>query len=274
MAGALDGCRVALLEGRQLEDLVRLLEREGAVAIRCPLLAIADVADPGPVAAWLRELADGRLDWVIFLTGEGVRRLLGFAEREGLRDPVLRALAASRIVTRGPKPVQALKELGLSPTLVADAPTTAGVISSLQGHDLRNRTVGVQLYDESNPALTEFLEQAGATVRAVRPYVYTPRAENDQVARLVEEAAEGELHFLVFTSSPQVDRFFEVIAGNGLEARWQGALGRFRVAAVGPLVAENLRRRGTPVAVCPDQGFVMKNLVQQIKKAWQEGTPR
>jgi hypothetical protein len=31
--------------------------------------------------------------------------------------------------------------------------------------------------------------------------------------------------------------------------------------------AENLRQKGARVDICPDQGFVMKNLVQQIKRA-------
>ena len=36
------------------------------------------------------------------------------------------------------------------------------------------------------------------------------------------------------------------------------------VAAVGPVVADNLQQRGVTVQVCPEQGWVMKNLVQQI----------
>jgi hypothetical protein len=32
-------------------------------------------------------------------------------------------------------------------------------------------------------------------------------------------------------------------------------------------VADNLRERGAQVDICPDQGFVMRNLVQQIKRA-------
>ena len=32
-------------------------------------------------------------------------------------------------------------------------------------------------------------------------------------------------------------------------------------------VAENLKERDAPVHICPEQGFVMKNLVQHIKRA-------
>jgi uroporphyrinogen-III synthase len=71
----------------------------------------------------------------------------------------------------------------------------------------------------------------------------------------------------VFTSSPQVDRLFEVAHERGLEALLRQGLERTRVAAVGPVVAENLRQRGAPVHICPEQGFVMKNLVRLIERA-------
>src|SRR5262249_59120666 len=121
----LQGRTVALAEGRQLEELAQMLEKEGAQAFRCPMLSILDAPNPGPVLAWLRELIAGRLDYVVLFTGEGVRRLLGFAEREGLRDAAVAALGKARTVTRGPKPVRALKEIGLAPSVVADMPTTA-----------------------------------------------------------------------------------------------------------------------------------------------------
>src|SRR4051794_8896642 len=123
----LDGRRIALAEGRQLEELAGLLVREGATPLRYPLLSILDAPDPAPVIAWLRELVPDRLPLVILMTGEGVRRLLGFAAREGLRDAVIAALGRTRTITRGPKPGQALREIGLAPSRVADAPTTDGV---------------------------------------------------------------------------------------------------------------------------------------------------
>src|SRR5437660_8494373 len=119
----LEGRTVALAEGRQLEDLAALLAKEGATPLRVPLISILDAPDPAPVVTWLRELAADRFGYVVLLTGEGLRRLLHFAEREGLRDAVVAALGRARLVTRGPKPGRALKEVGLTPTLVAEAPT-------------------------------------------------------------------------------------------------------------------------------------------------------
>lgn len=266
MAGTLTGRTIALAEGRQLEDLAQMLEKEGATALRCPMVSILDAPDPAPVAAWLRELIADRFGYVVLLTGEGLRRLRSVAEREGLRDAAVGALGRTRTVTRGPKPGRALREVGLAPTLVAEAPTTDGVIATLRPEPLRGKTVGVQLYSPSNPPLTEFLEGAGATVRAVLPYVYAPAADAERVADLIRRLERGAVDVVVFTSSPQVDRLYEVAQQQGLEAALRQGLGRTRVAAVGPVVAEDLRGRGAPVHVCPEQGFVMKNLVRHIER--------
>jgi len=264
MSGPLNGLTVALAEGRQLEELAQLLEKEGAKPLRCPMLTILDTPDAAPVLTWLDELTAGRFDYAVLLTGEGVRRLLGFAERDGRRQVVVDALGRTRSVTRGPKPARALKEIGLSPVLVAEAPTTDGIIATLKREPLEGKTVGVQLYNEDNPPLLQFLASAGATARTVLPYVYAPAADSDRVEDLIGQLAAGTVHVLVFNSSPQVDRLYEVAGDRKLEDALRQGLEKTCVAAVGPVVADNLRQRGAPVHVCPEQGFVMKNLVQQI----------
>jgi uroporphyrinogen-III synthase len=266
MTRPLEGRTIALAEGRQLEELALMLEKEGATALRCPMVSILDAPDEAPVQAWLGELIASRFEYIIFLTGEGLRRLLGFADRKGNRQAAIDALGRTKMVTRGPKPVRALKEVGLAPTLVAEAPTTEGVIAILRNEALQGRKVGLQLYSPSNAPLQEFLKSAGATVHSVLPYVYAPAADGQRVIDLVQQMVQGKVDAICFTSSPQVDRLYDVAAEHKIEKTLQDGLKRTRVAAVGPVVADNLRQRGRPADICPEQGFVMKNLVQHIKR--------
>jgi uroporphyrinogen-III synthase len=267
MTPSLKGRTIALAENRQLQELVGLLEAEGATVWPCPLVSIVDAPNSEPVVVWLKELIADHFDYVVLFTGEGVRRLLGFAERAGLREDYISALGRSRTLTRGPKPVKALKELSLSPWKVAESPTTEGVIASLGTEPIQGKTVGVQLYSESNPALMAFLAASGATMVAVLPYVYAPAADADRVVDLITRMARGEIDVLVFTSSPQVDRLFEVAKERKLEAELATGLNRTKIASVGPVLSENLVRHGVHVEVCPRQGFVMKNLVKHIRTA-------
>src|SRR5580693_9086467 len=50
---------VALAEHRQLEELAQMLEKEGAIPLRCPMLSILDAPDDTPLLAWLDQLQAG-----------------------------------------------------------------------------------------------------------------------------------------------------------------------------------------------------------------------
>ena len=82
MTQELSGRRVVVPETRELGQLVRMLEELGAATVSCPMIAIRDVPDIAPVEAWLRRFADGTCDDLVLMTGEGLRRLLGFARRD------------------------------------------------------------------------------------------------------------------------------------------------------------------------------------------------
>jgi uroporphyrinogen-III synthase len=261
---------VALAEGRQLEELVQMLEKEGATSLRCPMLSILDAPDDAPILKWLDSLQAGALDWIILLTGEGLRRLLACANRHGRRDAVVTALTKTPTLIRGPKPGRALKEIGLTPAMVAQAPTTDGVIASLRSLNLQGLTVGVQLYNESNPPLEQFLREAGAKPIFVQPYIYAPDSDTERVGHLFEQMADGKVDAIIFTSSPQVDRLFEVARERQASTLLMQGLAHTLVAAVGPVVQDNLQKRGVTVQLCPEQGFVMKNLVQQLKRVMSE----
>src|SRR5689334_760212 len=127
----LTGRTIALPETRELDRLAGILEAAGATTVRCPLVTILDAPDPGPVDRWLEELVAGSFDDLIFLTGEGLRRLLSRARVTGTEEAVTAALARVRKITRGPKPARALHERGLSTDLPAVVPTTQGVMDTL-----------------------------------------------------------------------------------------------------------------------------------------------
>ncbi len=236
MSNALAGRRIVVPETRELDLLADMLERHGATAVRCPLVAIRDVADAAPVETWLtRFIADPPTD-LILLTGEGLARLVGFAQRAGMEAAFVATLAKVRNVTRGPKPARRLHMLGLKPDLPAPEPTTAGII-------------------------------AGAAPDPVLCYAYASQSEDRLVAETIDAMAAGTVDLIAFTSSAQVKRLREVAAASGREAALRSALARTTIAAVGPVVAEAIEEAGGRVAVAPAQSFHMKPMVNAIVAA-------
>ncbi|HEX3413608.1 MAG TPA: uroporphyrinogen-III synthase [Stellaceae bacterium] len=264
--GPLSGRRIALPETRELDRLARMFEEQGAETLRCPLVAIRDTPDPAPVRDWLMRLP---FDDLVLFTGEGLRRLHGFAQRFELEPVFLDGLRAARKITRGPKPERALRELGLKSDLRAEEPTTDGLIATLSSIDLRGRRVGVQLYPGNpNTRFTDFLRQAGAKPEPILPYVYATAADDEKVAGLIDRMADRAVDAIAFTSSPQVQRLFEVAAATRREETLHTALQGVQIGAVGPVVAEELRRRGVEVTITPDHGYFMKPLVSAFLAAF------
>lgn len=268
MYRGLQGRRIALAEGRQLEELAEMLEKEGAQVLRYPLIRILDNPNTAEVQPWLESLIADRFQLLVLMTGEAIRRLVGFADRQGLREAFLVALGRIPSLSRGPKPNQVLKEFGLKATWMAQSPTSAGVIATLSTMPLQGQNVAVTRHGNPSPDLDDFLQQSGAHLFPVQPYLYAPAVDVGRVMELARAMAGGEIDVLVVTSSPQVDRLYEVVLQENGKELLDQAWKKTRVAAVGPVVAENLARRQAPVDICPEQGFVMKNLVQQIKKAF------
>src|SRR5262245_49038407 len=159
----LAGKVVAVPEARQLDVLASLLERRGASVLRCPLVGIVDSPDEAGVVGWIERLIATPTDLVVFYTGEGIQRLVGFADRSGRKEPVRAALARTPKLTRGPKPKRALKALGPEPEHSATEPTTAGMIESASRIATPLRRVALQLYSvDQDRQLADYFEQRGA----------------------------------------------------------------------------------------------------------------
>ena len=268
MTKTLTGRTIVLPESRELNLFASMVEKRGATVLRCPMIAILDAPNPEPILVWLRQLIDGRFNDLILLTGEGLRRLLGFAEREGIKDNFIASLDKVRKITRGPKPASALRAIGLKSNLSAKTPTTEGVIETLTKEDLQGHSIGVQLYGtHPNTLLIDFLCSVGATPYTVSPYVYSSHTDDELVISVIKQMAEGQIDVIAFTSGPQVKRLFDIADRCQLNELLLGGLERTKVAAVGPVVGEALTKRGIQLDMMPPSSYFMKPLVNEIVAA-------
>ena len=80
--------------------------------------------------------------------------------------------------------------------------------------------------------------------------------------------AAGRIGMIAFTSSPQVERLFAVAREAALEEQLREIFSRVRIAAIGPVAEETLRRHGVTNILRPDTSFHLKPLVRAIAAAW------
>lgn len=268
MAGALDGLTVLVPESRELDLFVELLVAEGAAARRCPLVQILDLEDTTECGVWIEQAIAGEFQDVIWLTGEGLRRLLVVADARQRRTQFVDALGRCRMITRGPKPVKALREVNLKSGLAAAIPTSQGVLEALASDDIAGRSIGVQQYPGEDGMIEAALRRRGALVSSVTPYRYASHTEAAQVVEAIRGLIEGQIDMIAFTSSPQVERLIAVARDAGLERPLRDAFGKISVAAIGPVVEEALRRHGITNILRPDAKFHLKPLIATIVTAW------
>jgi uroporphyrinogen-III synthase len=261
----LAGRVIAVPETRQLDVLAGLLERRGARVLRCPLVGIEDSPDTAAVVAWLDRLTSLPTDLVVFYTGEGIERLLGFARRADREAAFLSALRRIPKLTRGPKPKRALHRLTLDADYEAAQPTTGGLVAATANVPLPHRRVAVQLYSDSQDReLEQALRGRGVEVDSVAPYVYATGADDEHVARLIGQLEAGQVDAIAFTSKSQVQRLLALARERGLEPALRAGLTRTRVAAVGPIVAAELAAAGLRVDTMPENSYSMKPLVTSL----------
>ena len=259
---------VAVAEGRELEKLAGLLEAGGAEVIRCPMLAMADPADPAPVSAFIDSVITGELDEVLFMTGEGVTRLIAHAGREGRAPALVAAFPKIRIVARGFKAVKALKDRGVTLAGIAEPPTSEGVLAFWREHPPAGRRVGiVRAGDEPASAVEAHLAGTAASVSVISSYGYAPASDSEAVAALVARLARGEVRVLALTGIAQARALMNAAARQGTPLA--GALASTRVASVGPALTKFLEENGIPVALQPESRHLLagfaKTILQSLK---------
>ena len=261
----LKGITIAVPETRELKVFSDMIEKAGAKAVRCPLVAIKDSPDKKDVNRWIQRLINEEFQDLILFTGEGLKRLIGFAERLGLREQFVKNLQDLRKITRGPKPERALRTIGLSSDLAAAEPTTNGIINELKRLDLQGRVGGVQFYPDGDQSkLREFLEKAGSRSVFIVPYIYDSATEDEQVENLISKLAHAEINVIAFTSASQVRRLIAIAKKAKLDHDLRDGLTSTKVAAIGPVVADTLKKIGIRIDIQPKSRFFMKPLLKEI----------
>jgi len=117
-------------------------------------------------------LLAGELDVLILLTGVGTRLLIATLSTQWPREDVVAALGRLTLVCRGPKPIAALKEVGLVPSLAVPEPNTwRDLLAELDRKlPVAAKRMAVQEYGVRNAELLAGLRQRGADLTTVPLY--------------------------------------------------------------------------------------------------------
>jgi|SRR6187431_1650992 len=244
---------VALLEAGPSE-LRTLFHAHDVEPIVVPAVSEALYSELERVRLLIDELAAGKYEVALFMSGDAVSSLFECAEEVGRRAELVSALRALTIACRGPKATAGLRRFGLYAKPDAGSRlTTSRLMRSLQQLELRGRGV-LRLNGEPGDALAKSLMAQDANVREIA--LAQRRSPEDTAAAevLLRMIVGGAVQALVVCCEVQFLHLYQIARRLELARELVYALRKHvTVAVVGTLPRDVLEAHGVRPHLMPAQ---------------------
>jgi len=250
---SLRGLRVVSFESRRAAEIAELIRRYGGEPIAAPSMREIPLTENRAALELLPQIEAGHFDILILMTGVGSRTLNQTLLTRYDQERILAALKSIRLVARGPKPVAALKELGLQAAATVPEPNTWREILWVidVAFDVAGKRIAIQEYGIPNPDLVAALERRGATVTAIPIYRWALPEDITPLRQAIHKIINGAADVVLFTNGAQVDHMLSVAAQDGLDGRLRSAFAKLVISSVGPVCTQVLQQFGLTPDVQP-----------------------
>jgi uroporphyrinogen decarboxylase len=264
------GQTVLLLESRMAVPMQRLVEKLGGKALVAPALKEIPLSDNAAAFAFFERLEKGEFDLFILMTGVGIRTLLKILETRYPKERVLRALAQTKVVVRGPKPTAVCKMSQIPIAVTVPPPNTWQEILQILSDEslLGGKKVALLEYGRSDPHFIAELSGRGAQVFPVQVYSWGFPEDTAPLKRAVQEILSGRVDLLLITSAIQLDHLLGQTASAREELALRRALHRVGIFSIGPTTSAHLREK----QIFPDFEVFPNKWEHLIEEAARQGT--
>jgi uroporphyrinogen-III synthase len=185
------------------------------------------------------------------MTGAGLSFLRDLVAAHASISRLSAALGRVTIVSRGPKPLPVLRDLGARAQVVVPEPNTwREIVEAVAARP--ERRIAVQEYGRPNFEMNAALEQLGASVTPIVLYRWELPADVVPLQTAARGLAKRQFDAILFTSSIQLDHLMMVADDLGLQSDVITALCEYTaIASVGPVMTTALEAAGIPVEIVP-----------------------
>ncbi len=212
------------------DDVARRVADAGLEPLVLPLVRIEPAEDQQQLQSMLRQLADGRFDWVV-VTSQSTVRVLP-------RVPASTSVAAVGGVTAA-----ALRERGVPVAFIPTRQSAAGLVDEWP---IRSGRVLWPRALDARPTIAVGLRQHGMQVSEVVAYRTMPVfGSADELEAAVASSAAGD--------APGIDAALVTSGSVAKQVARLGLAASARIVAIGEQTAEDCRRSGLEVAAVATQ---------------------
>lgn len=271
-----NGLNVLSLESRRSTEIATLIRNQGGVPFVAPSMREAPIEQNEATFAFADRLFAGEFDMMILLTGVGIRALNSLLATRHAEEKFPDALRRIAVVSRGPKPAAALREMRVPITVQVPEPNTwRELLQATEGRP--ERSIAIQEYGRSNRDLIQALEARGAAVTPVRVYQWELPIDTAPLREATRRLAAGDFHVAMFTTGIQIPHLFRIAAEEGVEAQMAEQLRhRVVISSIGPSCSEVLEEYGITTDIAPSHpkmGFQVKETAEQSQTLLRRKSP-
>src|SRR5579872_5558700 len=224
------GLRVLSLESRRAKEMEALIRKEGGDPFVAPSVQERALDDHGDAIRFVERLEADEFDMVIVMTGTGLAFLRDQVVAHSSAARLGAALGRATIVSRGPKPVPILREVGARAQIVVPEPNTWKEI--VEAVAARNeRRIAVQEYGRPNLEMNAALEKLGASVTPIVLYRWELPADIGPLKTAARQLGARQFDAILFTSSIQLDHLMSIAHDLGLQSDVYAALCEYTAIA-------------------------------------------
>lgn len=232
------------LESRRAKEMESLILRYGGRPFVAPSVVDRPLDTNDELFEHTARLLQDAFDMVVLMTGTGLAYWRDAALTRYPAEQFTAALGRTAMVSRGPKPMVVLHQMGLKPTVVVPEPNTwQQMVPMIAARP--ERRIAIQEYGRGNPDFVAELESLGAEVTPISIYRWELPPDTGPLREAARRIASRECDVVVFTTSVQLTHLLEIARADGIEAELRAALARHAaIASVGPIMDAALEAEG------------------------------
>jgi uroporphyrinogen-III synthase len=251
----LKGKTIAITRPReQAEEAGKLIVQKGGKPYFLPTIDIKGPSDLSQIKNFIDALAEEKVDYVIFMSVNGVQHLLDAAATLGAKDHLKACLNVVATMAVGPKTAEALEKNQIHVSIVPEKYTSEGIIHALQERGASGKAIFIPRTSQAPPELAAKLQQMGNRVTEI--YVYESKLPIDQELneKFLRDLTEGRIDAIIFSSSLGAKNLVDMLKENIAPKKLLDLIKtKTTVVAIGPTTAKTLNAMGLNVDVMPEK---------------------
>ncbi|HDQ07080.1 MAG TPA: uroporphyrinogen-III synthase [Candidatus Bathyarchaeota archaeon] len=265
----LKGRTVAITRSRdQAEETGKLIKQYEGEPYFIPAIEIKATSDLLTVENFIAELWKERIDYVLFMSVNGVRCLFSSAENLGLKSQLEQSLEETVTLAVGPKTAQELRSHNVQVGLVPAKYSSEGIIECLRQYGISGKTIYIPRTRGATTDLAKSLRAIGGKVKEIYVYESLLPDNKDLAERFLRDLIDGKIDAMIYGSSLSAKNLFkmlrELISKKKLLTIMNSKL---TIVAIGPVTAEALSEIGLRVDVIPDR-YTFKGALIELACYW------